>query len=76
MFGGYEELEYIETGAKSGTLKYNVKIPSDFAEKVIESCDFDSVLGFAIKLNDYNRGNKAGDQVKVQLKYVKFISIR
>ena len=25
-----------------------------------------------IKLNDYNRGNKAGDQVKVQLKYVKF----
>ena len=72
MFGGFEELEYIDCEAKSGTLKKNIKIPSDFAEKVKASCDFDSILGFGIKFNDYNRGNKDGDQLKVQLKNVKF----
>ena len=72
LFGGFEELEYIDTEDKSGTLKYNIKIPSDFDKKVIASCDFDSILGFAIKFNDYNRGNKNGDQLKVKLKNVKF----
>jgi enterochelin esterase-like enzyme len=72
LFGGYEELEYIDGNGKSGTLKKNIKIPSDFAKKVIASCDFDSILAFGIKFNDYNRGNKDGDQLKVQLKSVKF----
>ncbi|KAG4106342.1 alpha/beta-hydrolase [Neocallimastix lanati (nom. inval.)] len=72
MFGGYEELEYVDTDAKSGTFKYNFKIPSDFAEKVISSSDFDSILGFAIKFNDYQRGNTDGDQIKVNLKNVTF----
>ena len=72
IFGGYEELEYFGYEAKSGTLKHNIKIPSDFAEKIIASCDFDSILGFAIKFDDYNKGNNDGDQLKVQLKNVKF----
>ena len=72
LFGGFEPLTTFYCDAKSGTLKRSITIPSDFAERIKASCDFDSVLGFAIKLNDYNRGNKAGDQVKVQLKNVKF----
>ena len=72
LFGGFESLITFNTDARSGTLKRSITIPSDFAERIKASCDFDSVLGFAIKLNDYNRGNKAGDQVKVQLKNVKF----
>ena len=72
LFGGFESVGYIDTEAKSGTLKSNIKIPSDFAKKIISSCNFDSVLGFAIKFNDYQRGNKNGDQLKVQLKNVKF----
>ena len=72
LFGGYEELEYIETDGKSGTLKKTVKIPSDFSKKIIASCDFDSVLALGFKFNDYDRGNKDGDQLKVQLKNVKF----
>ena len=72
LFGGFEELEYIDTEAMSGTLKHKIKIPSDFSEKIKTSCDFDSVLGFAIKFNDYNRGNKDGDQLRIQLKNVIF----
>ena len=72
MFGGFEELEYVDSKSKSGTLKHNIKIPSDFADKIIESCEFDSVLGFAVKFNDYDRGNSDGDQLKITLKNVKF----
>ena len=72
LFGGFEELEYFDAEAKSGTLNHKITIPSDFAEKVIASCDFDSILGFAIKFNDYNRGNSDGDQLKVTLKNIKF----
>ena len=72
LFGGFEDLEYFDSEAESGTLNHNIKIPSDFAEKVKRSCDYDSVLGFAIKFNDYNRGNKNGEQLKVKLKNVKF----
>jgi len=72
MFGGYEDIETIDTRAKSGTLSYTVKIPSNFAQKIIASSDFDSVLGIAIKFNDYQRGNSDGDQLKVTLKNIKF----
>jgi len=72
MFGGYEELEYFETGAPAGDFSYNIKIPSDYADKIIASSDFDSVLAFAVKFNDYQRGNENGDQVKVLLKNVTF----
>ena len=72
MFGGFEELEYVETKAKNGTLKHTFKIPPNFPERLIESCDFDSVLGFGVKFNDYGRGNKDGDQLKVVLKNVVF----
>ena len=63
LFGGFESLVTFFTDAKSGTLKRSITIPSDFAERIKKGCDFDSVLGFAIKFNDYNSGNKAGDQV-------------
>ena len=70
LFGGYEKLGYIDADEKSGTLKENIKIPSDFAEKIISSSDFDSVLAFGIKFHDNK--NKNGDQLKVKLKNVKF----
>jgi len=72
MFGGYEDLEYITTNQKSGTLKHTAKIPADFADKIIASSDFDSILGFGIKFDDYQKGNTDGDQLKVTLKSVVF----
>ena len=72
IFGGYEDLEYFVSEAKSGTLKQNIKIPSNFAEKTKASCNFDSILGFVIKFDDYGKGNNDGDQLKVHLKNVKF----
>jgi len=72
MFGGFEDLEYFDSEASSGTLTHTIKIPSDFADKITASSDFDSILGFAVKFNDYQRGNADGDQLKVQLKSVKF----
>ena len=72
IFGGFEDLEYFDSESKSGTLNHHIKIPSDFAEKIKANCDFDSILGFAVKFNDYKRGNKEGDQLKVHLKNVKF----
>jgi len=72
MFGGYEDVEYFDSEAASGTLAYNVKVPSDFSDKIKSSSDYDSILGFAIKFNDYQRGNSDGDQLKVTLKNVIF----
>lgn len=72
MFGGFEDLEYFDAEEDFGTLTKTIEIPDDFANKVIASSDFDFILGFAIKFNDYNRGNSNGDQLKVQLKNVKF----
>ncbi len=72
MFGGYEDLEYFDATEEYGTLTKTITIPATFADKIIKSSDFDSILGFAIKFNDYNRGNTDGDQLKVQLKSVKF----
>jgi len=72
LFGGFEDLECFESGAYSGSVTRNIKIPSDFVDKIIASSDFDSILGFAIKFNDYQRGNSDGDQLQVTLKNVKF----
>jgi len=72
IFGGYEDLEYFDAETTSGSLTHNIKIPSDFADKIAASSDYDSILGFAVKFNDYQRGNTDGDQLKVQLKNVKF----
>ncbi|OUM65073.1 carbohydrate esterase family 1 protein [Piromyces sp. E2] len=72
MFGGYEELEYFASDAPSGSIAYTIKIPSDYSERVIKSSDFDSILGFAIKFDDYQRGNTNGDQLKIHLKNVTF----
>jgi len=74
LFGGFEDLECFDTEQYSGTLNYNIKIPTDFASRVIKSSDFDSVLGFAVKFNDYQRGNSNGDQLQVTLKNVKLNS--
>jgi len=71
LFGGFEDLECFDTEEYSGTLNYNIKIPEDFADRIIKSSDFDSVLGFAVKFNDYQRGNSNGDQLQVTLKNVK-----
>ena len=72
MFGGYEDLLYFDGAEEYGTLTKNIPITADFVDKIKASSDADSVLGFAIKFNDYNRGNSDGDQLKVQLKSVKF----
>jgi len=72
MFGGFEDLDCFETGAPSGSFETNLKIPADFASKIIKSSDFDSVLGIALKFNDYLRGNDNGDQLAVTLKNVTF----
>ncbi|OUM67711.1 carbohydrate esterase family 1 protein, partial [Piromyces sp. E2] len=68
LFGGYEELEYFASDALSGTLTHKIVIPSDFANRIIATSDYDSVLGFALKFDDYQRGNSDGDQLKVKLK--------
>ena len=72
LFGGFEDLEYFDSNALSGTLKHTIKIPEGFADRVIASSDQDAVMAFAIKFNDYQRGNSDGDQLKVTLKSVKF----
>ncbi len=72
LFGGFEDLEYFDSDALSGTYKHTIKIPADFAQRVISSSDQDAVMAFAIKFNDYQRGNSDGDQLKVTLKSVKF----
>jgi len=72
LFGGFEDVEYFDSDALSGTMKYNVKIPADFVDKIIASSDYDSILAFAIKFNDYQRGNANGDQLKITLKSVAF----
>ncbi len=72
LFGGYEDLEYFDSTAISGTLTKTINIPEEFADRIKASSDYDSILGFALKFNDYNRGNSDGDQLKVTLKSVKF----
>ena len=72
LFGGFEDLEYFDTNELSGSLKHTIKIPASFVNKVITSSDQDAVMAFALKFNDYQRGNSDGDQLKVTLKSVKF----
>lgn len=72
IFGGYEDMEYFDSDAFSGTLKKTVVIPDNFAERIKSSSDFDSILGFGIKFNDYQRGNTDGDKLSVRVKSVKF----
>lgn len=74
IFGGAEDLIYFEPENKDGygTYKGTLKITEDFINKVVNSADFDAVKAFALKFNDYERGNDDGDKVKVQLKKVKF----
>ncbi len=72
LFGGYEDLEYFDSTELSGSLTKTINIPDNFADRIKASSDFDSILGFALKFNDYNRGNSDGDQLKVTLKSVKF----
>lgn len=73
IFGGAEDLEYFDTDKAYGTYTYNIKISDAFAEQVKASgVGIDSVIGFALKFNDYQRDNNDGDQLKVQLKNVKF----
>ena len=74
VFGGYTDMEYFDTDNKDGygTCTKKITIPADFADKIISSSSQDAILGFALKFNDYQRGNSDGDQLKVQLKKVKF----
>jgi len=72
MFGGYEDLEYFGGNQKSGTIKQTLKIPSNFATKIKDSCDYDAIMAFGVKFDDYNKGNTDGDQIKVTLKNVVF----
>lgn len=74
LFGGAEDLIYFEPENKDGygTYKGTFEITDAFVEKIKNSSDFDAIKAFALKFDDYNRGNSDGDQVKVQLKTVKF----
>lgn len=73
VFGGYVDMEYFDTGADyNESFKKNFKITEDVIAKIKDSSKFDSVLGFVLKFNDYNRGNSNGDQLKVQVKNIKF----
>eukprot|EP00833_Pecoramyces_ruminatium_P002082 jgi/Orpsp1_1/1176114/evm.model.c7180000056470.1 len=72
MFGGFEEIASMDTRSKSGSLKQTVKISSNLSKQIIASSDFDEILGFAIKFNDYQRGNSDGDQLNVTLKNITF----
>ena len=72
LFGGAVDY-YFDTEDENGygVCKATIDV-SDCAQKVIDSSDFDFVKAFGLKFNDYQRGNDNGDQVKVQLKKVKF----
>lgn len=74
VFEGYTDLEYFDTDNADGygTCKKTISIPADFANKIIASSSQDAILGFSLKFNDYQRDNTDGDQLKVQLKKVKF----
>lgn len=72
IFGGAIDLQYFDAKDEYGTYTGKIEIPADFADKVIASSSQDVVKAFALKFNDYERGNDKGDQVKVQLKKVKF----
>ena len=72
IFGGAIDLQYFDAKDEYGTYTGKFEIPADFADKVIASSSQDVVKAFALKFNDYQRGNDNGDQVKVQLKKVKF----
>ena len=72
MFGGYIDLQYFDAEEEYGTLTINIPVTETKLKELISSSGVDSVLGFAIKFNDYQRNNKDGDQLKVQLKSVKF----
>ena len=73
LFGGFVDLEYFDSNAKSGTLKKTITIPDTFVKQVTDSSDFDFIKGFAVKFNDYQRDNTDGDQINVTLKGVKFV---
>jgi enterochelin esterase-like enzyme len=73
LFGGAIDLEYFPGGSEYGTYKGTISIPTDFKEKIINSSDEDCVLGFGLKFNDWKSNNSENtDQIKVQLKKVKF----
>ena len=72
MFGGYVDLQYFNAKDEYGTLSINIPVTQAKIDELVSSSGIDSVLGFAIKFNDYQRGNKDGDKLKVQLKNVKF----
>lgn len=73
LFGGAIDLQYFPAGSEYGTYKGTIEIPTNFKEDIIKSSDEDCVLGFGLKFNDWNSNNSENtDQIKVQLKKVKF----
>ena len=72
MFGGFEDVEYFGLDKAYGTLTKKVLIPDTLSASLLESSDFDEILGFGIKFNDYEQGLADGDQLKVQIKKVTF----
>lgn len=71
VFGGFEDVEYFGMTEDYGTLKYTVKIPEDFAAKIIDSSLFDCIKAFTLKFNDYNQGLNDGDSMMIQIKKIK-----
>ncbi len=74
FWSGFEDVEYFEYEGKGsgGTIVKNVKITEPWVGKYVESCEKDDVLGFTLKFNAYQRGNKDNDELKVTIKSIKF----
>lgn len=73
IYGGTKVISYSNGDADYGTLKTSIKIDEKLIEDLKEDSDYDAIKGFAIKWNDWKSGNSKGDQLKVQVKSVKFV---
>ncbi|KAL6633009.1 alpha/beta-hydrolase [Neocallimastix californiae] len=77
FWSGFEDVEYFgeESGKYYGTLVKNVKLTDEIKAKIIENCTYDDIIGFTLKFNAYQTGNNDNDELKVQIKKVKFNKI-
>ena len=72
IFGGAEDVEYFDTDAFSGDYSYTIEFPENLSERVVNSSDYDGIKAFCLKFNDYQRGNRDRDQIRVTIKSVTF----
>ncbi|MCR4954819.1 MAG: hypothetical protein K6A43_12200, partial [Treponema sp.] len=73
IYGGTKVISYSSGSGDYGTLTTKIKIEDKLIEDLKEDSDYDAIKGFAIKWNDWKSENSKGDQLKVQVKSVKFV---